>query len=256
MHNCTHFPRKFTLIELLVVIAIIAILAAILLPALNSARERGRATSCLNNIRQLGMANLLYAESNKDYFIFQCDYTRNEYWCGDFSSGFGNVSTKGGLNDYMGNDSNIRGCPSAQLAKGANSGSGGYGYSTAIGTISGGYPGADIPAKLSEFTAASRTIMFGDAAASWEGSELSETYALEPPTNAWGDNTPTMHFCHGKKVNITWADGHADANGPITYRQKGYSSYSADELAEVLHIGYFGGDKNDVKELFLVRKTK
>jgi len=60
-HQC------FTLIELLVVIAIIAILAAILLPALNSARERGRSASCINNIKQIASAFNLYQHSNDDY---------------------------------------------------------------------------------------------------------------------------------------------------------------------------------------------
>ncbi|MCC7517568.1 MAG: DUF1559 domain-containing protein [Verrucomicrobiae bacterium] len=59
--------RSFTLIELLVVIAILAILAALLMPALKSARENARRTHCMNNLRQLGAAVTMYASENDDY---------------------------------------------------------------------------------------------------------------------------------------------------------------------------------------------
>jgi prepilin-type N-terminal cleavage/methylation domain-containing protein/prepilin-type processing-associated H-X9-DG protein len=75
--------KSFTLIELLVVIAIIAILAAMLLPALSKARQKARNISCVNNKKTLGLAYTLYQDENSGYFPYSekaaattgCDFT-------------------------------------------------------------------------------------------------------------------------------------------------------------------------------------
>jgi prepilin-type N-terminal cleavage/methylation domain-containing protein len=73
------FLTGFTLIELLVVIAIVAILLAILMPALNRVREQGKRAACLNNLRQLTLGWILYADDNDDKIV-QANTGRNDAW--------------------------------------------------------------------------------------------------------------------------------------------------------------------------------
>ncbi len=219
--------RHFTLIELLVVIAIIAVLASMLLPALSRSRQSAQAIKCVNNLKQLALAEILYAGDADDFFMPQT-YDWSRYWWGNQVNATKWNFLEGYIGPYLAQDNGdgVFDCPAMppgsydSLSSGLPFRTTVYGYngvglcSPADGTGSGASPWQ----QQGSLNKPSSVYVFADTAQLIFGRDrINSTCSLDGPLYpAWGapgfdDNKAysTMHFRHNRKANVAWADGHA-----------------------------------------------
>lgn len=254
--------RAFTLLELLVVIAVIAVLVGLLLPALGRARRAALSAECASNIRQLHLANDLYASDHADRFVpgaARIETENRARWHGRRDATGDLFSPRGGpITPYLEAErasTTLRACPAfaptiealAERGQGFERGCGGYGYNNAyVGVDRREQPAGSgifqtitdrLGALRARFAAPAVTVVFADAALAAD--ELIEYSFIEPPY--WPHlpafrPDPSIHFRHEGRATIIWLDGHVTRERMSHTESSGLYTANPRDHA----IGWFG----------------
>jgi len=238
----------FTLIELLVVIGILSILAALLFPALARARAAARSAQCVSNLKQLFLANAMYASEHDGHYVPAAADMNDFLLPGADPEHFGglyrwhgvretpNQSSafdyrRGPLFEYL-PDGRVKECPEffEYTAHGdepnvPEAGTGGYGYNMAyVGSQMTICPDPVQACRMgmrdTDIKNPAQTIMFADAAIPQRGFICEYSFVEPPkpvsfahPRGEEGDfyMSPTLHFRHYGRVNVLWCDGHVSS---------------------------------------------
>jgi prepilin-type N-terminal cleavage/methylation domain-containing protein/prepilin-type processing-associated H-X9-DG protein len=220
--GCPCSNRAFSLVELLVVIAIVAVLAALLVPALSTSKAAARRVQCVSHLRQLGLAAQIYWHDNDGETFRYLTVATNGgklYWFGWLKPGVEGErefdATQGALHPYL-QEQGVTLCPSLDYsstlyklkARGVTCS---YGYNRYLGQRS---------LNVTRIERATDTVLFADAAqvndfqdpASPEHPLLEEFYYVDADEGA---GYPNGHFRHQHRANAVFCDGHVDSERPV-----------------------------------------